>query len=355
MIYIAITFFLFCLRYLLKDEEIAKKQIYYIILFLIFLFSSYRFQVGCDWYGYYKLFLKIDDWSLQRVITTRDPLSMLLIYFIRKLDMAYPYIYIAFNIVFFLGIHFLAKRQQDPLGFLILLFPILVINMSMSGVRQAAAIGIICISFLFFLDRKPIKYSLLVLLAALFHSSAIIFLFFLPFASGRFNNNRLMISFFFVFFGLILLTFSKNFQYAVSVYIDSGREAYGSVFRIGALTLSGLYFYLFAKNKWKMSFGKDYVLVNLGAMSMILLIFLVPISTIISDRFGYYFIPIQAIIFARMPFLPFKNNQNLYVFLPYVFIFSIFIFWTQMSALFDQCYLPYKTWFFGIPSEDMLK
>ena len=57
--------------------------------------------------------------------------------------------------IFFLGVHVLARRQPDPLGFLVLLFPILIINMPMSGIRQGAAIGLLCIAFVAFIDRRP--------------------------------------------------------------------------------------------------------------------------------------------------------------------------------------------------------
>ena len=76
---------------------------------------------------------------------------------------------------FFWGIHVFAKRQPDPLSFLILTFPILIINMPMSGIRQGAVIGLICIALVHFSDCRPLKFIMWVLIASGFHLSAIVF------------------------------------------------------------------------------------------------------------------------------------------------------------------------------------
>lgn len=355
MTYITLTVFLFLLLYILKNDNVAKNQFYYIVFLGLFLFATFRYQVGCDWYHYYKLFLRFQNFDLLQTIGSRDPMSMSLFYIIHKNSLPYPYIYILFGLVFFIGIHIFARRQPDPLAFLVLLFPILVINMAMSGVRQAAAIGIICIALVAFMDRRPFRFLFWVIISSLFHSSAIVFLLLLPFASGHYNNNRIAITLIISLIGALMLIFSKNAQYALSAYVDSNREAYGAVFRVGVLTMSAIYFFLFVKKKWKQKFPKDYNLASLGSLGMIFLIFLIPISSIISDRFGYYLIPIQAMIFARIPYLPFKTNHTLYIVLPYLGILLVFLVWTQISWHFQECYIPYKSWILGLPDGNILR
>ena len=355
MIYIAITIFLFLLRYVLKNDNVARNQVYYIIFLALFLFSTFRYQVGCDWSGYYYMYLKVIEYDLNKVIASKDPISHLVFYFVNKMGLPYPYVNIPFGIIFFIGIYMFSRRQPDPLSFIVFLFPILIINMPMSGIRQAAAIGIICLSFVAFIDRKPITFILYIIFAAGFHSSALIFLFLLPFATGRFNNSRLIISLLLAIPGLGLFVLLESAQQAARVYIGTGREAYGAVFRVGFLFLSGIYFLLFLKQKWKRNFNKDYSLASLGALGMIVTIFLIPISTIISDRFSYYFIPIQAMIFARLPYLPFRNFHSLHIVLPYIGILAIFLIWTMISFHFQKCYNPYDSWIFGYFGEKILK
>ena len=173
-------------------------------------------------------------------------MSMSLFYIIHKNSLPYPYIYILFGLVFFIGIHIFARRQPDPLAFLVLLFPILVINMAMSGVRQAAAIGIICIALVAFMDRRPFRFLFWVIISSLFHSSAIVFLLLLPFASGHYNNNRIAITLIISLIGALMLIFSKNAQYALSAY-DS-IEGLCAVFR-WVFSMLQYIFYLWKKMK----------------------------------------------------------------------------------------------------------
>ena len=88
---------------------------------------------------------------------------------------------------------------------------------------------------------------------------------------------------------------------------------------------------------------------------MIMIILLISISTIISDRYAYYLIPIQAIIFARIPYLPFKSHHSFHSSLPYVCLLLVLIVWTQTSWHFEECYIPYKSWIFGLPGGNILK
>ena len=301
------------------------------------------------------MYLKVVKYDFYKVIASKDPLSHLVFYFVSKMRLPYPYVNIPFGIIFFIGIYMLSRRQPDPLSFIVFLFPILIINMPMSGIRQAAAIGLVCLAFVAFIDRKPITFILWIIVAAGFHSSALIFLFLLPFATGRFNNTRLIISLLIALPGLGFLVTLESAQQAARVYIGTGREAYGAVFRVGVLFLSGIYFLLFVKKKWKSNFNIDYSLVSLGAFGMIATIFLIPISTIIGDRFGYYFIPIQAMIFARLPYLPFRNFHSLHIVLPYIGILAIFLIWTMISFHFQKCYNPYDSWIFGYFGQKILK
>ena len=355
MLYFSITIFLFLLCFIFKNNYQLRNQLYYIIFFLLFIFSTFRYQVGCDWYGYYKLFIRYEKIDWLNFSANTDPLSHMIFDLTFDSGLAYPYAYIPFGIISFIGIHFLARRQPNSLSFLAFLFPILIINITMSAVRQSAAIGIICIAFTAFIDRKPFMFAFFVILASAFHTSAIVFMLLLPFASGRYNHTRLAIASFLALPGLLLLFDTTEAQRAVSVYVGTGREAFGAIFRLAVIGLTGMYFIIFVKNKWKNYFPKEYSLVSIGSIIMILSFFLLPFSTIISDRFGYYLIPIQAMIFARLPYLPFKANHLLNILIPYFGLLIFLFVWTQTSWIFEECYVPYKSWLFGIPEGSILK
>jgi hypothetical protein len=213
----------------------------------------------------------------------------------------------------------------------------------MSGIRQGAAIGLLCLAFLAFIDKKPIKYIIWVLIASGFHTSAILFMSLVPFASGKYSVKRLVLTVALSTPGFFLLILMSTVQELMGRYIGTNIEAAGAIFRVGAMSLTGAYFFLFLRNKWQKLFLKDYLIVSLGALGMILALCLVAFSSVIGDRFAYYLVPIQAMIFSRIPF---RGNGALHVLLPYIALSFMFIIWTQTSLHFEKCYLPYKSWIF---------
>ena len=352
MLYVGLTNLLFLLRYGLARNRGLRNQIYFLVLATLFVFSAFRYQVGCDWSGYYKQYLVAAglDWSL---ITERpEPIWWAILWWINEMGLPYPVANIASSTVFFVGVHVLARRQPDPLGFLVLLFPILIINMPMSGIRQGAAIGLLCIAFVAFIDRRALWFALWVVLAAGFHSSALIFMLLLPVATGRYTQNRLMLAAILAVPGAFFLASGDAAEVATSRYVGTGVDAAGAAFRVGLLGLSALYFFLFVRKKWLRTWPQDYSLASIGAIGMALAILLVPVSSVIGDRFGYYLIPIQVMIFARLPFLPFRANAALHSALPYLGLLLVFTVWSQLSWHFNQCYIPYQTWLFGFPGGD---
>jgi hypothetical protein len=152
--------------------------------------------------------------------------------------------------------------------------------------------------------------------------------------------------------GAYVLGSSETAALLTERYIDNGIDSAGAVFRIGILSLSGLYFFVFLRRKWLIVFPSDYSLVSIGAVGMALTLLLVSISTVIGDRIGYYLIPIQTMIFARLPFLPFQRNAALRSAVPYLGLLVVFAVWSILSWHFQECYLPYRTWIFGFPGGD---
>lgn len=352
MLYVGLTNILFFLRYALARHGVLRRQTYYLVLFGLFVFSAFRYEVGCDWTGYYFQYMNAADLDWNSIRSIREPVWWAILAWINASGLPYPVANIVSSAVFFIGIHILARRQPDPLAFLVLLFPILIINMPMSGIRQGAAIGLICIAFASFIDRRPFSFAIWVTLAAGFHTSSAIFMLLLPLATGRYTRKRLLLAAVLSLPGVLFLASSEAAEVAASRYMDSGVDAAGAMFRVGILGMSSLYFFLFLRKKWLRTWPQDYSLASIGAIGMALALLLLPISSVVGDRFGYYLIPIQTMIFARLPFLPFRKNAALHAALPYIGLLIVFTVWSQLSWHFRQCYIPYQTWIFGFPAGD---
>jgi hypothetical protein len=277
----------------------------------------------------------------------REPLWWVIQVAANQWGLPYPSINVLTSAIFFLGVHALAKRQPDPLGFLILLFPILIINMPMSGIRQAAAIGFLCLSFCHFIDRRPLFFALWIIIGGMIHSSVLAFLLLLPLSIGDYSKGRILATLVLAIPGAALMFQTDQVQLAIDRYVDTGIDAFGAAFRIAMLVASGLLYFILLRKPWRSRFKQDAGLASIGAWMMIGLAFVLPFSTVIGDRIGYYLIPIQAMIFARIPYLSERLGRSFIQYLPYIGLFTAFLVWTITSRHFEICYNPYQTWLFG--------
>lgn len=323
--------------------------LYLLALAGLFVFVAFRFEVGCDWSGYINQFQVFGDIPVADIPRQSDPLWVALFALQRQLELPYPWINVAAAALFFVGVHVLARRQQDPFAFLLLLFPVLIVNMPMSGIRQAAAIGVMCIAFAAFIDRKLIRFVVLTLVAAGLHTSAIVFLVFAPLVQGNYSKTRLLFALLLAIPGAMALQSTEAANIAVARYIDSGADAAGAVFRAAFLGVTSVFALVTLRHAWEETFPEDYKFMTVGALTMALPLALIPFSSVIADRIGYYLVPVQIMIFARLPYLPLRTNRQLYIAAPYIGLLLMFAVWTSRSSLFAQCYLPYRTWLFGFP------
>lgn len=347
--YLSVLSGLFLLKFAIGTSRAQVPVAYWFTLIFLFVFSAFRFEVGCDWTGYLNQYGVFSAVPLAALAQHQEPIWVALITLLNTLGLDYPWLNVISSLVFFLGANAMARRQPDRLAFLVLLFPVLILNMPMSGIRQGAAIGVMFFAYVAFIDRSPVKYVLLVLVAAGFHTSAILMLFLAPLVTGRYSRHRIALAILLAGPGLFLASGSDEASLAATRYIDSGTEAFGALFRVLALSASGAFFLIFVSKKWARHFPDDFKLARLGALLMLFALALVPLSTVIGDRLAYYLIPIQAMIFARLPAFTWRHQRAFFVAAPYLFLLLMFVVWSALSFHFDQCYRPYQTWLFGYP------
>lgn len=351
MLYLAIFCGLLLLRIGVDRGLCSDTLAYWFTLVSLFLFSAFRFEVGCDWTGYINQYEAYQNFTDQGLWTRVEPFWIGLFHLQYWFDLPYPWINVFSSALFFAGVHVMARRQPDAFSFLLLLFPILIINMPMSGIRQGAAIGIMFIAFMAFVDRSLIRFVLFTIAAAGLHSSAIVFLMLAPLVTGEYSLRRVGIAVFLAIPGAVLMVGGDAVEVASDRYINSGLDAAGAIFRVGVLGLTAAYFIYFLRRSWDAVFPVDFKLVMLGSLIMIGSFALLPISSVIADRLAYYLIPIQVVILARIPYFSWPVNYSIHVAFPYVLLLIVFVVWISFSSLFHQCYLPYQSWLLGYPEQ----
>lgn len=347
MTYYFTYFGLLLAAYLGRGGVQVREALYWTLLIALFIFSGFRFEVGCDWSGYFYHYLTPID-NISGALLRREAGHWSIIYALQEFGLPYQFLNVVTSGLFFLGLHAFAKRQPNPLSFLVLAFPILIINMPMTALRQGAAIGLMCLAFCAFIDKRLIYYVFWILIGSAFHSSILAFLVFTPFILGQLSVKNATIATILAIPGALGLMQSEAAEVAQQRYLLREIDSYGAAFRLGILSISGLLFIWQLAPAWRRDFPDDYKLAAFGAWLMVAFFSLFFVSTVIGDRFGYYLIPVQLMIFARIPYLTTLRNKQLWSVAPYAGLTLVFVVWTQLSWHFNQCYIPYNIRF-GAP------
>ena len=349
MIYVAIFLALIALRLATARHPRLRDQTYPILLATLFVFAAFRLEVGCDWNGYYRHFLIQLDLGFTDALNNREPLWWALVQLIGQLGLGYPWLNVASAAIFFAGVHVLARQQLDRLGFLILLFPVLTLNMPMSGIRQAASIGMMCMAFAAFNQGRTVRFTIHTLIATGIHAGAGVFLLMAPLVGRGWIKTRVLSSLVLAVPGVFLLASGDSAQLAISRYVNTGVDAHGALYRAGLLALTAALFFIILRPAWHARFGFDFRLSVLGGLLMLATLPLVGISSVIADRIAYFLVPLQAVVLARIPYLGLGTAGAILSAASYAVLLVMLAVWAIFSTHFHYCYLPYDTWLFALP------
>lgn len=154
-----------------KTAEVA-------IVMLFCFFYAFRWRVGTDFMGYYYSYQQYGQMTVTELIGGRDwGFGVLSAILYRIFNGNYQYYNIVLGIITYYPVMSIYRKHSDSFGFTIFLYiATLGCFWSYNGVRQSLA-GSICFgAFVFLYEKKYIKYVVCVLIASLFHTTALIML-----------------------------------------------------------------------------------------------------------------------------------------------------------------------------------
>ncbi|MCF8330299.1 MAG: EpsG family protein [Crocinitomicaceae bacterium] len=334
-----IYFVLFILLTISSFNE--DRKIYFLILILLFTFSAFRSNVGCDWEGYLINFESVQGYDYEEMlfILGKEPLYTFLLYIMDKFKLEYYYLNIFTSFIFFWGVNKLLQVCDKKILFLALAFPILIINMPMSAIRQSAAMGFLLVSFYCFIKGKDLQFCFWIMIATFFHSSVLIFVI-LIFARSR---KLSFVNILFYSISIVVLyntiVYSERLSQAHDAYFNSGYDARGALYRI----LFGLIMVIFTMAiKIPIKLNIMYPRWKYLVLFSMLPVMIWPFSTITADRLNYYVMPIQILSNISCVSSIRGNISLLYHVLLVVLYLFFFLVWILKSELFWQCYIPYE-------------
>lgn len=318
------------------------------VLAALVLFVGFRWQVGCDWYGYLNIFEGARQASLEEAVTDREPGFALLNVFVHYLGLEYFTVNVVGALLFFVGLYFFARREENPMAIVALSFPVLIVNMPMSGVRQGIAIGFAMLAINAYRDRRRLSYVGAVLAGSTFHQSALLFLGAAPLIGSKRSIVMVGLALLLTVPALYFLLSGTVGFYAERYAGDTG-DAAGAPFRAGLLATVGLGFLVFMRSGWRKKHPDDYELYAIASALMVATLPITLFASIIGDRLGYYLVPFQLVIMARVATV-FGGDKlsQLYALAPYLVLFGFFAAWMSASTLFGICYVPYQNILLGV-------
>lgn len=316
--------------------------------FLVF-FAGTRVNVGCDYTGYLSRFDSFYinvDWEY--LLSLKEAGFHALNYWLIQEGFSYSILILICSFFFVGCILRFSMLHERPLTVLALCFPIVIIQLGMSGLRQALAVGFVGLAMVAFVQMRRVSVIGWILLASQFHTSAVIFLP-LGFMVGR-NVSVVKIAAALVVLGPFAGWFlGDRAEVYVSRYVD---QIYGENSSSGAWVR---YFFvlvpfvLFERQKRLIEIYSPrlFPLLRLFSLVTFSLAVVGAFSSVALHRLVYYVMPISILAVACLcqaePNRKRRNDRYTAAFCAY---FAYMIFWFTFSSHSSSCYVPYNSWLF---------
>lgn len=324
-------------------NNFRKKQFVFVVFGIMTLISALRAStIGIDldlhYAKNYELISSV-NWSDIPIFATLKQYELGYCYFTKLLTYISTDVqfYIIFTSVVIYGVHgyFFYKKSEDVILSSSLFMFFCLFYMYMNIVRQAIAVSILLLAYLIFSESKKkvhnyVVFVLLVILASVFHSSAILCLVYLLFDKLKFTKIHMLLGI--VVTALLYVGYSFVYNFVLSIL--GGNDKYSSYldseeFGVGYMNLQSIYYViitlgafllgyyilvwkdktshkLFAKQEYKVKSNESFMLyMSFIAFACRLLIFKMSIIT----RFTFYFIPFVLILYPYA-ISKFKRRSN---------------------------------------------
>jgi transmembrane protein EpsG len=280
--------------------------------FLVFLFLAMRHDYGNDYSGYYNGFLALQSLQDEDFYFKGNEFGWLYLnYFFKYLfgDIGF-HVMLASMAGFTCFVLYRFITKYIPLKYytfgvaLLLLEPNNILVLS-SGMRQSIAVGIFLLSFDFLVQKKYFFYLIGILLASLFHSSALVFI---TLILLNIFNWKIYLPYVFLFITALFVltnnlavifdqinTFLESQESVYSVYTTQGYEEVSFGFGFALIVI--LYLSILIINR-KNENAVQNTIVKVAIVALLLLV--LSLSVQLATRLNFYIFPLIVCGYALM-------------------------------------------------------
>lgn len=286
-------------------ENFNLSTLFLFIFFIIFI--GFRYNVGGDWINYLNLYFEAKDETISFSFIG-DPAYAFINWVSYKMGIGFHGANVLCAIIFMYGLLKFCRYLPRPYIALLVAFPYLINIVGMGYQRQSVAIGLSMLALIKLFKQENLKFFLLVILAATFHKSAILFFPLLIFTTSK---NRILITFaavsclvagYFIFV-------EARFSHFIENYITLQQASTGAMIRVLMLVVPSMLFLIF-RNKFMIrdTERRLWTIFAIATFPLLFALIFMNISTTV-DRFALYILPIQLFVFSSLTDL-FKSNTK---------------------------------------------
>lgn len=310
--------------------------------FLLVLIVGFRHEVGADWIHYiHSLERALQLNLLEGTMAGGDPAYGLLTWLSAHLGGGVYLVNLFCSMVFVFGLVVFSLNSPQPWLAICVAVPYLVIVVAMGYTRQGVAIGLVMIGLVTLQHGRLYAFAAWLVVAALFHKSALILL---PLAvfSGR-NNWRAVLGVLLIAGLMFVLLLAEYVDFLVEGYLTAQYESSGAAIRIAMNALPAMIFLLLRNRFGLTPMQKSFwTWMSLVALAFIVLLTVSPSSTAV-DRVALYWIPLQLFVWSRLPQAMGQgaDTQRQWVAVVLAYAFVVQFVWL-IYADHSHAWLPYK-------------
>jgi hypothetical protein len=333
------------------------KKLFLLLMSLLFSLSFLRWERGTDWESYLSNFNRVENWDtynrFEYLYSNLNKFVKLIIHGDYTV-----FLFACAIIIYVTNYKTILKYAKYPITTLLIWY-----SFSFGGIfftRQLIAISIVFYSINFIIKKEKIYFFLAVLIAMLFHRTAIIFI--LAYFVYHLNFSRKGLIIVLCLFSALGLVFSTGvlsslgsllggvFEQRINAYTELGTStsfgsAYtplqtlirGSVYRVAIILYVLLFFYEYYK---KDVFFRG--IFNLYVIGCLLFFIMAPLSPTLI-RLSLYFESFQVFI---LPYFVFsRKNKSIRVFSMCILVFYLLFRFYGVVQTYRGLYIPYKSIF----------
>lgn len=287
------------------------------LLFAVMM--GFRHEVGADWFIYVPMFQDTAVRSFGEVLSLSDPGYFALNWLVAQADGSVYWVNFVCALVLAWGTVVFCRRQPNPWLALLAAVPYMLIVVGMGYTRQSVALGFALVGLAALADGRVRAFVIAVSIGALFHKSAVLLL---PIAALAASRNRLLTGFFVLTTTVLVyyLLLRDSTEALWTNYVEADMQSEGGAIRVAMNAVPAVLLMVFRHR-----LEPDAQQRKLWLWVAVLALACVPLVGMAStavDRVALYLIPLQLVVFSRLPRLAATTSGRTSLVLGIVFFYA---------------------------------